>query len=360
MHRWWLLAALPLLALSLQPPVLKARLEAQETRIRELRKRCEDVLPAEDEAALLLDGYYPALDRDEALDHFLLRFVDGVRDGIDLADAESTLRDSLEWRRGVGRIVLEKAQEAVNEASNVTSDASASTTARQKGRWKNAPVQRNLPHKFAVGEFLTDEQLTYVLDGQRARLVCCIQGRRIDEDGLMQALEAQSSPDDHAMTCVDVEEAVDTLAMRRLQHSFLYSKAVNARVCALLSLKTGVLVTVVTVNDLKDVSLRSTKLAGQFRAALGGAARRGDRLFPTLAGPTVIANLPKAIQLLVGLVANLFPVSVRRFLTFARIDSLDDGLRRLLVEPDASAVFLDDVDSTMDKMLRRLPPNAKQ
>ena len=50
----------------------------------------------------------------------------------------------------------------------------------------------------------------------------------------------------------------------------------------------------------------------------------------------MIANLPKAIQLLVGLVANLFPVSVRRFLTFARIDSLDDGLRRLLVEPDAS------------------------
>ena len=83
-------------------------------------------------------------------------------------------------------------------------------------------------------------------------------------------------------------------------------------------------------------------------------------MFPTLAGPTVIANLPKAIQLLVGLVANLFPVSVRRFLTFARIDSLDDGLRRLLVEPDASAVFLDDVDATIDKMLRRLPPNAKQ
>ena len=207
---------------------------------------------------------------------------------------------------------------------------------------------------------MTDEQLTYVLDGQRARLVCCIQGRRIDEDGLMRALEAQSSPDDHAMNCVDVEEAVDTLAMRRLQHSFLYSKAVNARVCALLSLKTGVLVTVVTVNDLKDVSLRSTKLAGQFRAALGGAARRGDRLFPTLAGPTVIANLPKAIQLLVGLVANLFPVSVRRFLTFARIDSLDDGLRRLLVEPDASVAFLDDVDEVIDKMLRRLPPNAKQ
>ena len=316
------------------------------------KKRCEDVLPNEDEAALLLDGYYPALDRDEALDHWLLRFVDGVRDGIDLADAESTLRDSLAWRRGVGRIVLEKAQEAVNEASNATADASASTTARQKGRWRNAPVQKNLPHKFAVGEFLTDEQLTYVLDGQRARLVCCIQGRRIDEDGLMRALEAQSSPDDHAMTCVDVEEAVDTLAMRRLQHSFLYSKAVNARVCALLSLKTGVMVTVVTVNDLKDVALRSTKLAGQFRAALGGAARRGDRLFPTLAGPTVIANLPKAIQLLVGLVANLFPVSVRRFLTFARIDSLDDGLRRLLVEPDASAAFLDDVDEVIDKMLR--------
>ena len=52
----WLLALLPL-TLSLQPPVLKARLEAQETRIRELRKRCEDVLPSEDEAALLLDGY---------------------------------------------------------------------------------------------------------------------------------------------------------------------------------------------------------------------------------------------------------------------------------------------------------------
>ena len=71
-----------------------------------------------------------------------------------------------------------------------------------------------------------------------------------------------------------MEEAVDTLAMRRLQHSFLYSKAVNARVCALLSLKTGVMVTVVTVNDLKDVSLRSTKLAGS--SARRSAARRGE------------------------------------------------------------------------------------
>ena len=146
MHRWWHLAALPLLARALAPPVLKARLEAQETRIRELRKRCEDILPNEDEAALLLDGYYPALDLDQSLDHWLLRFVDGVRDGIDLADAESTLRDSLAWRRGVGRIVLEKAQEAVNEASNATADASASTTARQKGRWRNAPVQLSLIH----------------------------------------------------------------------------------------------------------------------------------------------------------------------------------------------------------------------
>ena len=101
----WLLAALPLLARALAPPVLKARLEAQETRIRELKKRCEDVLPNEDEAALLLDGYYPALDLDQSLDHWLLRFVDGVRDGIDLADAERTLRDSLAWRRGVGRDV---------------------------------------------------------------------------------------------------------------------------------------------------------------------------------------------------------------------------------------------------------------
>ena len=114
MHRWWLLAALPLFTQALAPPVLKARLEAQETRIRELKKRCEDVLPNEDEAALLLDGYYPALDLDQSLDHWLLRFVDGVRDGIDLADAESTLRDSLAWRRGVGRPVVRLRRPAFN------------------------------------------------------------------------------------------------------------------------------------------------------------------------------------------------------------------------------------------------------
>ena len=112
--RWLLATTLPFLARALAPPVLKARLEAQETRIRELKKRCEDVLPNEDEAALLLDGYYPALDRDQALDHWLLRFVDGVRDGIDLADAESTLRDSLAWRRGVGRPVVRLRRPAFN------------------------------------------------------------------------------------------------------------------------------------------------------------------------------------------------------------------------------------------------------
>ena len=99
-------------------------------------------------------------------------------------------------------------------------------------------------------------------------------------------------------------------------------RAVNARV-ARLARATGALVTVVTARDLKDVALRSTKLAGQFRAALGGAARRGDRLFPTLARPTVIANLRETIQLLVGR-ANLPLVSVHTHTSRASIRSMMD------------------------------------
>lgn len=356
MHRW-LLAALPLLTLSLAPPLLKARLAAQDARIRELKTRCADVLPAEEEAALLLDGYYPALERDAALDHWLLRFVEGVRDGIDLADAESTLRESLAWRRGVGRPVLEKAQEAVDLASNGTADATAPTTARLTGRWANAPVQQLSPHVFAIGEFLTDEQLTYVLDGQRARLVCCIQGAKIDEDGLMTALEAVTSPDDYALNCVDIVEG-ETLAQRRLQHSFLYSKAINARACAMLSLKTGAFFTVATANDLKGVDFRGSKLAGQFRAALVAGARRADDLFPSIAGPTIVCNLTPVLRLPLRLFANLLPVSVRRFLAFARVEALDGGLRRVLAERDVSRALLDDIEEVIERMLLKLPPNA--
>mmetsp|Transcript_7944 Transcript_7944/g.23677 ORF Transcript_7944/g.23677 Transcript_7944/m.23677 type:complete len:368 (+) Transcript_7944:165-1268(+) len=340
-------------------PLLSKELATHEVNIRNLRRNCADVLPRTlAEAEPLLDGYADAYgDLEQGLDAFCLRFVADVRDGIDLADAETKLRESMEWRRGAGAALLETAREAVQRATTCDDGDSKTTAARAK-RWKNSEISERAPAATVMSEYMTEEQLCYLLNKGKTAYFCCVKSGKIDADAMMSALERAPLDDEALLACVAARpaEASATLAQRRLQHFFLYSKAVNARSCAALTARTGRRVSVATANDLRGVDLRGgTPRDRQFRLALSAAAKRGDALFPGLAGPTVVCNLPRALQVLVGLLSPLFPKSVRRFLTFARVDEFVAG-RVLLTDAAAQEKFLGRVEGEIDRMLARLPP----
>ena len=126
-----------------------------------------------------------------------------------------------------------------------------------------------------------------------------------------------------------------------LSSFFLYAKAVNERVVAALTARTGELATVVTVNDLQGVDLFGD---ASFRNALSAASKRGDAIFPGLAGPTVLLNLPRLLGTLVKLFTPLFPPAVRKKLKF---DSFDIGNEDALLDAGGKAKLLAYLDDTL-------------
>lgn len=97
---------------------------------------------------------------------------------------------------------------------------------------------------------------------------------------------------------------------------FLYCKEVNALVANDQSLDQNRLVTVITVNDLNGLQLIGGDAT--FRQALSAASKKANNLYPALAGPTLLLNLPFLLSALVKLFTPLFPPEVRARLKFER------------------------------------------
>jgi hypothetical protein len=138
-----------------------------------------------------------------------------------------------------------------------------------------------------------------------------------------------------------------------LEEYFIYSKAVNARVCSALTASTGRLSTVVTANDFGGIDFLGgewvSPSSNGFRGALSDASKHGDALFPTLAGPTVLCNLPRVVAALTGIFRPLFPPSVQKILVFARVEGLSGGLGPLLTHPSTARAFTTNLDAVLDR-----------
>jgi hypothetical protein len=191
------------------------------------------------------------------------------------------LKKTLAWREGEGKEICDAAVEAFERA---TAD---------DGKWNNDPVRNAAPYADKINEYITTSN-TLTTSSSQGDLVYCIRAGKIDDTNLMSSLDS-------------VDDLVDF---------FLYCKEVNALVANDRSLDQNRLVSVITVNDLTGLQLIGGDAT--FRQALSAASKMANGLYPALAGPTLLLNLPFWLSALVKLFTPLFPPEVNARLKFER------------------------------------------
>ena len=118
------------------------------------------------------------------------------------------------------------------------------------------------------------------------------------EGDLVYVIRASLIDDTKMMRSVSVAQLVEFL---------LYVKEIHALVADARSARTGRLCTVVFANDISGISQIPDR---KFSQALTQSSEQYEKLYPSLAGATMIMNLPFVLQAFVGLFTPLFPQSV--------------------------------------------------
>lgn len=232
----------------------------------------------------------------------------------DEEEMEEQLKTTLAWRQGEGKEICASATAAINLA--MSSDDG----------WNNAPVRDMAPHAKTINNFITSSQcLTTTINS--GDLCYCIRAGQIDDVGLMSA--------------VTLEQMTDF---------FLYCKEVNSIVANMRSSpdESDRLVSVLTANDLAGVKLVGGDAT--FRKALSAASTKANDLYPNLAGPTFLLNLPRLLGALVKLFTPLFPVEVRKRLKFESgpLKNVSE-LLEISTDADKRALFLGQIDAVLEK-----------
>jgi hypothetical protein len=229
---------------------------------------------------------------------FALQFPDAV-------EAKEKLRMMVAWRAGVGRPIVESAAAAV-----------AAATAG--GAWDNEPVRAAAPHAESINAFITPSNIV-TLNTDNGDLVYVIRASAIDDTAMMSK--------------VTVDQFVDFL---------LYVKEVHQIVQNERSVRTGRLCSVLFANDITGT--RKVPDA-QFSKGLTESSNSYQDLYPSLAGPTLILNLPFILQAFVGFFKPLFPESVQARLRFENAPYLSkfSDLRPLTTNAGKRKAFLDEV-----------------
>ena len=132
------------------------------------------------------------------------------------ADAQSALRDTLRWRQGKGRYIVESAAAAV-----------AAATA--SGGWENEYVRSAAPYAAKINNYITSKNILTI---------------SMNEGDLMYVIRASSIDDKSLMDNVSVDQLVEFLLYVKEVHSLI----VNAR-----SEKTGRLCGVLFANDISGI-----------------------------------------------------------------------------------------------------------
>merc|ERR1712037_523208 len=113
------------------------------------------------------------------------------------------------------------------------------------------------------------------------------------------------------------------------------------------SVETGRICTVLFANDIVGVRKAPDK---RFSKALTSSSNQYESLYPSLAGPTMILNLPLILQAFVGLFKPLFPKSVQARLKFERAPFLAKlgELTPLTTDSSKRKSFLAEVENLLD------------
>lgn len=233
----------------------------------------------------------------------LLRFAVAAKDA---GEAEANVREAVRWRAGAGRAIVESAANAVSKAT-------------EGGVWDNGPVRAAAPHAAAINPYITPKN-TLTLSTSDGDLVYVIRASLIDDKELMSK--------------VSVDQLVDFL---------LYVKEVHLLVANARSMRTGRLCNVIFANDIKGTRKAPSPL---FSKALTTSSKSYEKLYPGLAGPTMILNLPLILQAFVGLFKPLFPKTVQERLRFAQAPVLAklQELTPLTADSQERKGFLAEID----------------
>merc|ERR1712129_279053 len=132
----------------------------------------------------------------------------------------------------------------------------------------------------------------------------------------------------------------DEIGHDEMLEFFLYAREVNQIVANVRSRRTGQLCQLVSADDFTGVRGMPDK---RFQDVLGDMSKQAARLWPGLAGPTLMLNLPGVIRFVIGILTPLFPGSVQARMRFAKkpLEYLDD-LSDVVREPMRSR-FVSDV-----------------
>merc|ERR1719424_2287392 len=140
------------------------------------------------------------------------------------------------------------------------------------------------------------------------------------------------------MSKVSVDQVVDF---------FMYAKEVHSLVVNARSARTGRLCNVIFANDITGTRKAPDPLFGK---ALTSSSKGYEKLYPSMAGPTMILNLPFILQAFVGFFKPLFPKAVQaklRFESAPYLAKLED-LTPLTADATKKSAFLDEVANLLD------------
>mmetsp|Transcript_3866 Transcript_3866/g.7554 ORF Transcript_3866/g.7554 Transcript_3866/m.7554 type:complete len:325 (+) Transcript_3866:111-1085(+) len=203
-------------------------------------------------------------------------------------DAEGALKSAVRWRQGKGKEIVDAAAEAVAKAT-------------EGGGWDNDVVRNAAPHGDIINKYITPQSVITM---------------STDEGDLVYVIRASQIDDKELMDRATVEQVCDY---------FLYAKEIHNLVANSRSESTGRMCSVIFANDISGVRKAPDR---RFSQALTSSSDQYESLYPSLAGPTMILNLPFVLQAFVGLLKPLFPKSVQERLVFKRAPVLA-GLKEL-------------------------------
>jgi len=256
-----------------------------------------------------VDALAKALPADVEMDEVgLLRFALAHPDNE--REAEAALLDACDWRRTKGKDIVTRAREAVDAAT-------------AEGGWDNEVVRNAAPHASLINDYITPDAVitTSTEDGD---LVYVIRASQINDKALM-----------------------DNASVEQVCDFFLYAKEVHSLVANRRSTATGRMSSVLFANDIVGVRKPPDK---RFSKALTSSSDQYESLYPSLAGPTLILNLPLILQAFVGLFKPLFPKAVQERLVFTRapvLASLKDSIAPLGTDPTVKTNFVREVVSLL-------------
>jgi len=174
-------------------------------------------------------------------------------------EAKIAFREALEYRQSPqGKAIVEAAATAYQAA-----------TQGGEGTWNNDIVRAAAPHATVINQYVTSQSFVTVstADGD---LVYVIRASLIDDRKLM-----------------------NEVSVTQLSDFFLYVKEIHHLVANQRSAQSGRLCEVIFANDITGVRKPPDK---RFSNALSSSSAQYEKLYPSLAGPTMILNLPFLLQ----------------------------------------------------------------